>query len=200
MDGAMARDSSKDGTDGQSTQKDLDGTVKEAVTGSESAPPHKTPLISWAEGLDEDTFKISKELFRPYKKSLRKLHLPQYLSRKKKLKYLKKSLTTIGSCIDHFLQQYCRPSEVQPWQKTLWCFVALFSERKAKQLQKLYKYIKKNQMDKFEELCFPSANPYLVPGCKEKKLKQLYIRWSLRRDTRDLQEDPGKRQSAPTHL
>ncbi|KAK2537356.1 hypothetical protein Q9233_002660 [Columba guinea] len=90
-----------------------------------------------------------KELFRPFKKSLRKLHLPQHLPREKKLKYLKGSLAIIGGRIDLFLQRYCRASEVKHWQKMFWRFVSLFSEMDAKRLQKLYKYIKNNQMDKF---------------------------------------------------
>ncbi|KFP47533.1 Uncharacterized protein C17orf64, partial [Cathartes aura] len=90
-----------------------------------------------------------KELLRPFKKSLRKLHLPQHLPTEKKLKYMKKSLTIIGDRIDLFLQRYCRASEVKHWQKMFWRFVSLFSEMDAKQLQKLHKYIKNNQMDKF---------------------------------------------------
>ncbi|KFQ65473.1 Uncharacterized protein C17orf64, partial [Pelecanus crispus] len=116
---------------------------------SESALPCKTPLIRCADGLDQDTFKICKELLRPFKKSLRKLHLPQHLPTEKKLKYTKESLTVIGDRIDLFLQRYCRASEVKHWQKMFWQFVSLFSEMDAKQLQKLYKYIKNNQMAKF---------------------------------------------------
>ncbi|KFQ70363.1 Uncharacterized protein C17orf64, partial [Phaethon lepturus] len=90
-----------------------------------------------------------KELLRPFKKSLRKLHLPQHLSIEKKLKYMKESLTIIGDRIDLFLQRYCRASEVEHWQKMFWRFVSLFSEMDAEQLQKLYNYIKNNQMDEF---------------------------------------------------
>ncbi|KAM6338101.1 CHD1 helical C-terminal domain containing protein 1 [Alca torda] len=153
LDRARARDSSGDSTDSQTTKNDLVGTAKEAafVTGSESSPPCKTPLICCAEGLDQDTFKICKELLSPFKKSLRKLHLPQHVPTEKKLKYMKESLTVIGEHIDLFLQQYCRASEVKHWQKRLWQFVSLFSEMDAKQLQKLYKYLKNNQMDKFLE-------------------------------------------------
>uniref|UniRef100_A0A663MB64 Chromosome 17 open reading frame 64 n=1 Tax=Athene cunicularia TaxID=194338 RepID=A0A663MB64_ATHCN len=117
--------------------------------GSESAPPCKTPLICCADGLDEDTFKICKELFRPFKKSLKKLQSPQHLPREKQLKYMKESLTIIGDRIDTFLQQYCRASEVKHWQKMFWQFISLFSKMDGKQLQKLYKYIKNNQIDKF---------------------------------------------------
>ncbi|XP_074969653.1 CHD1 helical C-terminal domain containing protein 1 [Phalacrocorax aristotelis] len=201
VDGGRARDGSRDGAASQTTEKDLAGTATEAafVTGSESAPPCKTPLICCAEGLDQDTFKICKELFRPFKKSLRKLHLPQHLPTAKKLKHRKESLTVIGDRIDLFLQQYCRVSEVKHWHKMLWQFVSLFSEVDAKQLQKLYKYIKNNQMDKFLQLCCPSENPDSVPGLEEKKLKQLYISWGLCRDTRDLQEHPGQRDSHHQH-
>ncbi|KFV12527.1 Uncharacterized protein C17orf64, partial [Tauraco erythrolophus] len=90
-----------------------------------------------------------KELLRPFKKSLRKLHLPQHLPKEEKLKYTRKSLTIIGERIDLFLQRYCRASEVKHWQKMFWRFVSLFSETDAKQLQKLYKYLKNNRMDKF---------------------------------------------------
>ncbi|XP_014814418.1 PREDICTED: uncharacterized protein C17orf64 homolog isoform X1 [Calidris pugnax] len=193
LDGARARDGSGDGTAGQTTKKDLAGTGKEAafVTGSESSPPGKTPLICCSDGLDQDTFKICKELLRPFKKPLRKLHLPQHDPSEKKLKYMKESLTIIGERIDLFVQQYCRASEVKHWQKLLWRFVSLFSELDAKQLQKLYKYIKNNQMDKFLQLCCPSENTDLLPGLKEEKLQQLYLIWGLHRGTGDLQEHPG---------
>ncbi|KFQ08615.1 Uncharacterized protein C17orf64, partial [Leptosomus discolor] len=90
-----------------------------------------------------------KELLRPYKKSLRRLHLPQHLPTEKKVKDMKESLTIIGDRINLFLQQYCKAWEVQHWQKMFWQFVSLFSEMDAKQLQKLYKYIKNNRMEKF---------------------------------------------------
>uniref|UniRef100_A0A8C0BB02 Chromosome 17 open reading frame 64 n=1 Tax=Buteo japonicus TaxID=224669 RepID=A0A8C0BB02_9AVES len=97
-----------------------------------------------------NTFSLQcKELLRPFKKSLRKLHLPQHLSTEKKIKYTKKSLTIIGDRIDLFLQRYCKASEVKHWKKMFWQFVSLFSDMDAKQLQKLYKYIKNNRMDKF---------------------------------------------------
>uniref|UniRef100_A0A8D0FKA9 Chromosome 17 open reading frame 64 n=1 Tax=Strix occidentalis caurina TaxID=311401 RepID=A0A8D0FKA9_STROC len=118
------------------------------LTGSESAPPCKTLLNCCADGLDQDTFKICKELFRPFKKSLRKLQLLQHLPREKKLKYMQESLTVIGDRIDTFLQQYCRASEVKHWQKMFWRFISLFSTMDGKQLQKLHKYIKNNRMHK----------------------------------------------------
>ncbi|XP_074450639.1 CHD1 helical C-terminal domain containing protein 1 [Larus michahellis] len=69
----------------------------------------------------------------------------------------------------------------------------------AKQLQKLYTYLKNNQMDKFLQLCCPSENPDSHPGLKEEKMQQLYIIWGLCRDTRDLQEHPGQRPSHHQH-
>ncbi|XP_026717613.1 uncharacterized protein C17orf64 homolog [Athene cunicularia] len=193
VDGARAKDGSRDNTAGQTPEKDVAEAAKEAAvaTGSESAPPCKTPLICCADGLDEDTFKICKELFRPFKKSLKKLQSPQHLPREKQLKYMKESLTIIGDRIDTFLQQYCRASEVKHWQKMFWQFISLFSKMDGKQLQKLYKYIKNNQIDKFvmSEL----------PELEEQRLKQLYISWGVCRDTRDLQEHPGQRDSHHQH-
>uniref|UniRef100_A0A8C0III7 Chromosome 17 open reading frame 64 n=1 Tax=Bubo bubo TaxID=30461 RepID=A0A8C0III7_BUBBB len=156
--------------------------------GSESAPPCKTPLICCADGLDQDTFKVCKELFRPFKKSLKKLQLPQHLPREKKLKYMKESLTVIGERIDTFLQQYCRASEVKHWQKMFWRFISLFSTMDGKQLQKLYEYIKNNRMDKlvvskqriselFTDLMFPptiNISPeqrLSIPGSSKKEIK-----------------------------
>ncbi|CAM9722663.1 unnamed protein product [Bubo scandiacus] len=197
VDGARARDGSRDDTASQTPEKDVVDAEKEAafVTDSESAPLCKTPLICCADGLDQDTFKVCKELFRPFKKSLRKLQLPQHLPREKKLKYMKESLTVIGERIDTFLQQYCRASEVKHWQKMFWRFISLFSTMDGKQLQKLYEYIKNNQMDKLVQLCCPLEKPDSVPELEEQKLKQLYISWGLCRDTRDLQEHPGQRDS-----
>ncbi|XP_074701137.1 CHD1 helical C-terminal domain containing protein 1 [Strix aluco] len=196
-DGARARDGSRDDTAGQTPEKDVIDAAKEAafVTGSESAPPCKTLLNCCADGLDQDTFKICKELFRPFKKSLRKLQLLQHLPREKKLKYMQESLTVIGDRIDTFLQQYCRASEVKHWQKMFWRFISLFSTMDGKQLQKLYKYIKNNRTHKLVQLRCPSEKPDSVPELEEQKLKQLYVSWGLCRDTRDLQEHPGQRDS-----
>ncbi|XP_053941371.1 CHD1 helical C-terminal domain containing protein 1 [Cuculus canorus] len=181
MDGARARDSSEDSKDDQTTEKDLAGTAKEEtfVKGSESTPLCKTELIRCAGGLDEDTFKVCKELFRPFKKSLRKLHLPLHLSPQKKAKYMKKSLTAIGDHIERFLRQYCRDAEVKLWQKYFWRYIALFSETDANQLWKLYKYIKNNRTDKFLKLYCPPENRDSFPQLEESKLKQLYISWGL---------------------
>lgn len=65
-----------------------------------------------------NTFSLQcKELFRPFKKSLRKLPFPQHLPREKKLKYAKESVTILGDRITLFLQKYCRAWEVKHWQK-----------------------------------------------------------------------------------
>uniref|UniRef100_G1N6V1 CHD1 helical C-terminal domain containing 1 n=1 Tax=Meleagris gallopavo TaxID=9103 RepID=G1N6V1_MELGA len=126
---------------------------------------HWAPLICSTVGLNQDTFKICKEYLRPFKRSLRKLHLPQHLSRKKKVKYMKESVTIIGDRIDLFLQQHCRASEVRHWKKMLWRFTSLFSDKDEKQLQKLYKYIKRNKMQKFQVSKQDSGlpNPELPP-------------------------------------
>ncbi|KAM6049078.1 CHD1 helical C-terminal domain containing protein 1 [Chlamydotis macqueenii] len=197
MDRARARDGSRDGMDSQITKKDLAGTAKEAAfaTGRERALLCKTPRICCTDNLDQDTLKTCKELLRPFKKSLRKLHLPQHLPTEKKLKYMKESLTVIGNQIDLFLQQYCKSSEVKHWQKVFWQFVSLFSEMDAKQLQKLYKYIQNNKMDKFLHLCCPSENPNPALGLEEKKWKQLDLSRGLCRCTKDLQEHRGQRDS-----
>uniref|UniRef100_A0A8C9FC27 Chromosome 17 open reading frame 64 n=1 Tax=Pavo cristatus TaxID=9049 RepID=A0A8C9FC27_PAVCR len=121
------------------------------AAGSAGRALHWAPLICSTVGLNQDTFKICKEYLRPFKRSLRKLHLPQHLSRKKKVKYMKESVTIIGGRIDLFLQQHCRASEVRHWKKMLWRFTSLFSDKDEKQLQKLYKYIKRNKMQKFQE-------------------------------------------------
>ncbi|POI29983.1 hypothetical protein CIB84_006267 [Bambusicola thoracicus] len=93
---------------------------------------------------------VCKEYLRPFKSSLRKLHLPPHLSRKKKVKYMKESMTIIGDRINWFLQQYCRGPEVRHWKKMMWRFTSLFSDKDEKQLQKLYKYVKRNEMQKFQ--------------------------------------------------
>uniref|UniRef100_A0A8C6ZJ43 Chromosome 17 open reading frame 64 n=1 Tax=Nothoprocta perdicaria TaxID=30464 RepID=A0A8C6ZJ43_NOTPE len=134
----------------QTTEQDLLGTASKTTCseGGLGAPPGRAQLICCTEDLDEDTFKICKEFLRPYKKSLRKLHLPQHMAREKKLKYTRESLTLLGDHISMFLEQHCKPAEVSHW-KMLWTYVALFSEMDARQLHRLYKYTKNNQMDKF---------------------------------------------------
>uniref|UniRef100_A0A8B9E9W5 Chromosome 17 open reading frame 64 n=1 Tax=Anser cygnoides TaxID=8845 RepID=A0A8B9E9W5_ANSCY len=138
----------------QTAEGDAAGTRGEAApgTGSSHTAQCRTPLVSYVAGLDQDTFKICKEFLRPFKKSLRKLHLPQHLPKKKKVKYTKESLTIIGDRINMFLQQHCKASEVKHWKTVMWRFVSLFSEKDERQLQKLYKYIKGNRMDKFKLL------------------------------------------------
>nr|XP_009671294.1 PREDICTED: uncharacterized protein C17orf64 homolog [Struthio camelus australis] len=135
----------------QTTEQELLGTASETTysKGSPSAPPGRTQLVCCTDNLDQDTFKICKEFLRPFKKSLRKLHLPQHLAGEKKLKYTKESLTLLGDHINMFLQQHCKPSEVKHWKKMLWRYVSLFSEMDARRLHRLYKYAKNNQMDKF---------------------------------------------------
>uniref|UniRef100_A0A8C2YF32 CHD1 helical C-terminal domain containing 1 n=1 Tax=Coturnix japonica TaxID=93934 RepID=A0A8C2YF32_COTJA len=105
-----------------------------------------------------------KEYLRPFKRSLRKLHLPQQLSRKKKLKYMKESVTIIGDRINLFLQQHCRASEVRHWKKMMWRFASLFSDKDEKQLQKLYKYIQRNKMQKFQVSKQDSSLPHPEAG------------------------------------
>ncbi|XP_031412312.1 uncharacterized protein C17orf64 homolog isoform X2 [Meleagris gallopavo] len=121
------------------------------------------------QAVSDSTARKCKEYLRPFKRSLRKLHLPQHLSRKKKVKYMKESVTIIGDRIDLFLQQHCRASEVRHWKKMLWRFTSLFSDKDEKQLQKLYKYIKRNKMQKFQLLCCPSEGEDSDP---ERKLKE----------------------------
>ncbi|XP_062473024.1 CHD1 helical C-terminal domain containing protein 1 isoform X1 [Pezoporus occidentalis] len=198
VDGAMARDCSKDSTADQTAEEDLSGAAKEAAlgTGSESAPPLKAPLICCAEGLDKDTFKVCKEVLRPFKSSLRKLNLSQHHLMKKRLKHVKESLAITGNCIDRFLHKFCRASEVARWQKKLWQFVSLFSELEADQLEKMYVCIKKNQMDKFQQLCCPSETP-----CSEEELNWLYTRRGLQGGTeRPAGAARSKRQSPSAQL
>ncbi|XP_040388782.1 uncharacterized protein C17orf64 homolog [Cygnus olor] len=152
----------------KTAEGDAAGTRGEAApgTGSSHTAQHGTPLVSYVAGLDRDTFKICKEFLRPFKKSLRKLRLPQHLPKKKKVKYTKESLTIIGDRINMFLQQHCKASEVKHWKTVMWRFVSLFSEKDERQLQKLYKYIKSNRMDKFKLLCCHSESTDSVPGRK----------------------------------
>uniref|UniRef100_A0A8D0HJN4 CHD1 helical C-terminal domain containing 1 n=1 Tax=Sphenodon punctatus TaxID=8508 RepID=A0A8D0HJN4_SPHPU len=115
---------------------------------SYTAPSGDT-LVCYADGLTQDTFKICKEFLRPFKKCLRKLHLPKDFPRDKKLKYTKKNLIILGDHINMFLQHYCKAWELKQWRKMLWRFVSLFSALDAKQLRKLYRYSKSNQTAKF---------------------------------------------------
>ncbi|XP_040506459.1 uncharacterized protein C17orf64 homolog isoform X1 [Gallus gallus] len=150
--------------------KDAASTESEVpALSSVSHALHWAPLVCSTVGLNQDTFKICKEYLRPFKRSLRKLHLPLHLSRKKKVKYMKESVTIIGDRIDLFLQQHCRASEVRHWKKMLWRFTSLFSDKDEKQLQKLYKYVKRNKMQKFQLLCCPLEAEDSDPGIKLKE-------------------------------
>uniref|UniRef100_A0A8D0HBX4 CHD1 helical C-terminal domain containing 1 n=1 Tax=Sphenodon punctatus TaxID=8508 RepID=A0A8D0HBX4_SPHPU len=124
---------------------------------SYTAPSGDT-LVCYADGLTQDTFKICKEFLRPFKKCLRKLHLPKDFPRDKKLKYTKKNLIILGDHINMFLQHYCKAWELKQWRKMLWRFVSLFSALDAKQLRKLYRYSKSNQTAKFLPLSPTSSN------------------------------------------
>ncbi|XP_015736259.2 uncharacterized protein C17orf64 homolog [Coturnix japonica] len=164
------------GTEEQAVSSSVAGKdLRNDVANAEAAVPalgstgralHWAPLICSTVGLNQDIFKICKEYLRPFKRSLRKLHLPQQLSRKKKLKYMKESVTIIGDRINLFLQQHCRASEVRHWKKMMWRFASLFSDKDEKQLQKLYKYIQRNKMQKFQLLCCPLESEDPDPGRK----------------------------------
>ncbi|XP_069083359.1 CHD1 helical C-terminal domain containing protein 1 [Pleurodeles waltl] len=125
-----------------------DVSLEPSLESSSSNAPKEDVLIHCAEGLGTDTFKICKEYMRPMKKSLRKMALPADLPREKKLKYTRRSLIRLGDHIDVFLQDYCKPWEVNHWRKVMWRFVSLFSQMDAKTLHRLYKYTKSNQMDR----------------------------------------------------
>ncbi|XP_025927111.1 uncharacterized protein C17orf64 homolog [Apteryx rowi] len=192
---------------GQTTKQDLLGTASETTysKGSLSTPPGRTPLIHCTDDLDQDTFQICKEYLRPFKKSLRKLYLPQHVAREKKLKYTKESVTLLGDRINMFLQQHCKPSEVRHWKKMLWRYVSLFSEMDARQLHRLYKYAKNNQMHKFLRLYCHPENPDSAP-VSEEKLRKLCDAWGLREGENDAQGCPargdgrhkGSRKAAPS--
>ncbi|XP_025903676.1 uncharacterized protein C17orf64 homolog [Nothoprocta perdicaria] len=171
---------------GRTTEQDLLGTASKTTCseGGLGAPPGRAQLICCTEDLDEDTFKICKEFLRPYKKSLRKLHLPQHMAREKKLKYTRESLTLLGDHISMFLEQHCKPAEVSHWKQMLWTYVALFSEMDARQLHRLYKYTKNNQMDKFLRFYSHLENPESAPIPAE-ELRTLYDTWGLCGDESD---------------
>uniref|UniRef100_A0A8B9PU21 Chromosome 17 open reading frame 64 n=1 Tax=Apteryx owenii TaxID=8824 RepID=A0A8B9PU21_APTOW len=156
--------------------------------GSLSTPPGRTPLIRCTDDLDQDTFQICKEYLRPFKKSLRKLYLPQHVAGEKKLKYTKESVTLLGDRINMFLQQHCKPSEVRHWKKMLWRYVSLFSEMDARQLHRLYKYAKNNQMSS----CFKRMPiPWLD------SLRKLCDAWGLREGENDAQGRPARGDGRP---
>uniref|UniRef100_A0A8B9PRA2 Chromosome 17 open reading frame 64 n=1 Tax=Apteryx owenii TaxID=8824 RepID=A0A8B9PRA2_APTOW len=163
--------------------------------GSLSTPPGRTPLIRCTDDLDQDTFQICKEYLRPFKKSLRKLYLPQHVAGEKKLKYTKESVTLLGDRINMFLQQHCKPSEVRHWKKMLWRYVSLFSEMDARQLHRLYKYAKNNQMHKF--LVSNRENWAPVSG---EKLRKLCDAWGLREGENDAQGRPARGDGRPKEV
>ncbi|XP_063147108.1 CHD1 helical C-terminal domain containing protein 1 [Candoia aspera] len=105
--------------------------------------------VHYADGLTQDTFKICKEFLRPFKKSLRKLNLPKDFPKEKRLNCTRKNLTILGDHINMFLQHYCKTWELKHWKKMLWRFVSLFSALDEKQLCKLYRYSKTDQITKF---------------------------------------------------
>ncbi|XP_012504093.1 PREDICTED: uncharacterized protein C17orf64 homolog [Propithecus coquereli] len=162
---------------------------------SSSTIPAGDSLVCHAKGLDQDTFKICKEYLRPLKKFLRKLHLPRDLPQKKKLKYMKQSLVVLGDHINTFLQHYCRAWEIKHWRKMLWRFVSLFSELEAKQLRRLYKYIKSNQTAKFLAAFSPLDTPdsSLLAG-QEDSLPKLCNAWGLHSDLSGVKQRLSKMQ------
>ncbi|XP_034608769.1 LOW QUALITY PROTEIN: uncharacterized protein C17orf64 homolog [Trachemys scripta elegans] len=188
------------GTASQVENEYLLSKVKEAIPlkNCSSTIPAGRLLICYTDGLDQDTFKICKEFLRPFKKSLRKLDLPQELPKDKKLKYTKKNLTILGDHINMFLQQYCKSWELKHWKKMLWRFVSLFSGLDAKHLRKLYKYSKSNQMAKFLTLYCSSQNPDSLPIPENTKLTKLYDAWGLRGDINNMQGKRSQIQSQPS--
>nr|XP_014342862.1 PREDICTED: uncharacterized protein C17orf64 homolog isoform X2 [Latimeria chalumnae] len=124
-----------------------------------------------------------KEYLRPMKRSLKQLDLPEDLSKEIQLKSTKKNLIRIGTHINIFLQEYCRPCEVRHWKKMLWKFVSLFSEFEARKLRKLYKYAQNNEVDKFMKIYW-NTNPQDSsedPGAVD--MQQLYRAWGLKGDS-----------------
>ncbi|XP_017505750.3 CHD1 helical C-terminal domain containing protein 1 [Manis javanica] len=145
-----------------------------------STIPARVSLVCHAMGLSQDAFKICKEYLRPLKKFLRKLHLPKDVPKKKQLKYMKQSLVVLGDHISAFLQHYCQAWEIKHWRKMLWRFVSLFSELEAKQLRRLYKHTKSNQLAKFLVVSCPldTLESCLMAG-QEDNLPKLCDAWGL---------------------
>ncbi|KAL4686938.1 hypothetical protein H8959_019066 [Pygathrix nigripes] len=163
---------------------------------SSSTSPARDSLMRHAKGLDQDTFKICKEYLRPLKKLLRKLHLPRDLPQKKKLKYMKQSLVVLGDHINNFLQHYCRAWEIKHWRKMLWRFVSLFSELEAKQLCRLYKYTKSNQLAKFlVAFCASAAPERSLLADQEDSLPKLCDAWGLHANISGVKERLSKMQA-----
>ncbi|XP_008840861.1 uncharacterized protein C17orf64 homolog [Nannospalax galili] len=137
-------------------------------------------LVQHAKGLNQDTFNICKEYIRPLKKFLRKLNLPKDFPQKKRIKYMKQSLQALGDHIHTFLQHYCQAWEIKHWKKMLWRFVSLFSDLEAKQLRRLYKHTKTNQMAKFLVTFCPFDAPEgSLLANQEDSLPRLCSAWGL---------------------
>ncbi|XP_053130488.1 CHD1 helical C-terminal domain containing protein 1 [Hemicordylus capensis] len=146
--------------------------------------PSGDALVYYADGLPQDTFKICKEFLRPFKKCLRKLNLPTELPKEKRLKCTRNNLIILGDHINMFLQHYCKTWELKHWKKMLWRFVSLFSALDEKQLCKLYRYSKTNQMAKFLKAYYGLDSPSLVALPENSSLLELHSPWALCKDTR----------------
>ncbi|KAM6465114.1 CHD1 helical C-terminal domain containing protein 1 isoform 2-T2 [Liasis olivaceus] len=150
--------------------------------------------VHYADGLTQDTFKICKEFLRPFKKSLRKLNLPKDFPTEKRLNCTRKNLTILGDHINMFLQHYCKTWELKHWKKMLWRFVSLFSALDERQLCKLYRYSKTDQITKFLKAYCRLENPDLVTLPNNSKLMKLHDPWRLARDA-EAQEKLGQMHS-----
>ncbi|XP_053222602.1 CHD1 helical C-terminal domain containing protein 1 isoform X3 [Podarcis raffonei] len=132
-------------------------------------------------GLEEWRNKVCqcKEFLRPFKKCLRKLNLPKDFPKEKRLSCTRKNLTILGDHINMFLQHYCKTWELKHWKKMLWRFVSLFSALNEKQLCRLYRYSKTDQMAKFLKAYCRLESPDMVvlPDCG--KLMKLRDTWGL---------------------
>ncbi|KAJ7308867.1 hypothetical protein JRQ81_008141 [Phrynocephalus forsythii] len=171
------------GEETQSCQAAVSGlpncSTKDDAAGEALAKPTRDGLVQSADGLPQETFKICKEYLRPYKRCLRKLHLPKDLPEEKRMNCTRKNLLILGDHINLFLQHYCKAWELKHWKKMLWRFVALFSIHDEKQLWKLYRYSKDNEMDKFLKTYARLEYPTLLTRPKESGLMKLREKWGL---------------------
>ncbi|XP_066492565.1 CHD1 helical C-terminal domain containing protein 1 [Tiliqua scincoides] len=157
------------------TGKNSKATPRENI--ARVTPPGDT-LVHSADGLTQDAFKICKEFLRPFKKCLRKLNLPNDLPKERRLNSTRKNLIILGDHIDMFLQHYCKTWELKHWKKMLWRFVSLFSAFDEKQLRRLYKYSKANEMSKFlAYYCLNSSDLVTLP--ENGNLMKLCNTWGL---------------------
>ncbi|XP_028564442.2 CHD1 helical C-terminal domain containing protein 1 [Podarcis muralis] len=158
------------------TCRDRETSHRETLT---RVAPSGDALVHYADGLTQDTFKICKEFLRPFKKCLRKLNLPKDFPKEKRLSCTRKNLTILGDHINMFLQHYCKTWELKHWKKMLWRFVSLFSALDEKQLCRLYRYSKTDQMAKFLKAYCRLESPDMVvlPDCG--KLMKLRDTWGL---------------------